>query len=310
MLKFSLFCGLLWCSVTSIAFALPLAKQSIAVLYPQIKEPYNQIFVSISQGIEQTFPGTTKILILDNSQDLDSIKRWLSQNQINAVIGLGRHALKFVLQLPQSYPSVVGAISLSSKQVNLSGISMLPSPHNLLQQLKKIQPNITSVHVVLNQQKQDWWLEQALLAAKQTEHKIVVHAVNNLTDSAQQYHHLLKQLNSQTEAIWLLADRNIMDSAIMRNILEVAWDRELFIFSNLMPDVQRGALFAMYPDNVAMGKSLARMLTEQLAQPKPEVNLQFLSDLLTIVNLRTAKHIGLHFSKSEQQSFDLVYPVQ
>jgi putative tryptophan/tyrosine transport system substrate-binding protein len=310
-IKLVLLCSMpIYAYAKNAALTLPVNEQTIAVLYPQIKAPYHQIFASITDGIQQAFPGTTKTLQLEQQQDLASITTWLTQNKISAVISLGSHALKFVPALQAHYPVIVGATSLSSNQANLTGISMLPSPHMLLVQLKKLQPKISHVHVVLNQQKQDWWLEQAIAASKLSEHQLVVHSVTDLVGSAQQHRQVLQQVNSNTEALWLVSDHSIMDSAIMRNILEIAWDRELLVFSNMLADVQRGALFSMYPDNLAMGKSLALQLIEQLTQAKPSNKLQFLSDLLTIVNIRTAKHIGLHFTKSELQSFDLLYPVQ
>ncbi|NMH64604.1 ABC transporter substrate binding protein [Shewanella salipaludis] len=281
-----------------------------AVLYPRIKEPYNQVFANITEGIAENFKGEIKTFKFENDTNIAEIRFWIAENNISSLIALGSNGLKFARQLKDELPLVVGAVNIATEPTEFSGISMTPAPMLLLSQMARIVPNVSKVHVIYQKKKQAWLIGAALDAARQTGLSLIPHPVDDLLESAHNYRKLLTELNSDSEALWLISDNSIMDQAVMRDILEVAWQRKLYIFSNRLPDVKRGALFSMYPDNKALGSSLARMLMEKLQHPEHEEKIILLADLLTAINLRTAKHLGLYFNKSEQQDFELIYPMQ
>jgi putative ABC transport system substrate-binding protein len=68
--------------------------------------------------------------------------------------------------------------------------------------------------------------------------------------------------------------------------------------------VPKGALFALFPDNNAMGRRLAQLLRE----PAPAAaRLLPLEQLDTAINIRTADHLGLGLSAADAR-FDMVFP--
>ena len=65
----------------------------------------------------------------------------------------------------------------------------------------------------------------------------------------------------------------------------------------------------MYPDNVGMGRTLGRMVS----QSKEAENLKIsgalpLPDLLIAVNVRTADRLGPEITSRQKRAFDLVFP--
>ncbi len=310
LLKITRFLAVIFSVVLSFGVRAADGELTVAVLYPQIKEPYNQVFENITLGIGQTVPGWVKTLVLTDDTDQDAVTGWLRERKADGVITLGSRAMAFAPTLAAHYPVVIGAVNLTSNENALPGISMLPAPYNLLQQLKTLQPEITRVHVVIQPGQQDWWLAHAKSAAQKLNLTLIAHPVTDMGASARQYHSLLDNLNPKSEALWLASAPAIMDGAIVLDVLDVAWQRKLTVFSNRLSEVKRGALFSLYPDNVGMGASLANKLLRNMQDPKSSTEITLLSDLKSILNVRTAKHIGLHFSKSELRNFDLIYPAQ
>ena len=87
-------------------------------------------------------------------------------------------------------------------------------------------------------------------------------------------------------------------------VLRAAWDRNLVVFSSNPSHVPKGALFALFPDNNAMGRHLA----QQLRKPaSASARLLPLEQLDTAINIRTADHLGLGLSAGDAR-FDMVFP--
>ncbi|NRD74093.1 ABC transporter substrate-binding protein [Shewanella sp. VB17] len=285
------------------------SSNPIAVLYPEIREPYNQIFVNITSGIEAEYGAQVKVFKLTNSTPINDVNKWLARHQISSVITLGNKGLSIAKQLKKDITVIVGAVKMAAKPGELNGISMFPSPKTVMQEMSSLVPNINKVHFILHPNKQQW-LQPWITSAEAVGITLMLHKAKDLAESATQYRDLLKTLDHKTEALWLVSDQAIMDPAIMANILEQAWEKNLTVFSNSLADVKRGALFAMYPDNHAMGKSLAKLLSKTLLHPNDPPAVILLTDTLIAINQRTAKHLGLYFNKAKQQDFGLVYPLR
>lgn len=285
------------------------SSDPIAVLYPEIREPYNQIFVNITLGIEKEYGTKVKVLKLTKKTDINDVNKWLAQHQISGVITLGSKGYSIAQQLKKEIAVVVGAVRIAATSGELNGISMFPSPQTVLQEMRRLIPTINKVHFILNPNKQQWLLPW-IKSAEQVGVQLTLHEAKDLTESATRYRDLLNVLDHKKEALWLMSDRAIMDPAIMSDILEQAWEKNLTVFSNSLADVKRGALFAIYPDNHAMGRSLAKALAKVLLHPNDAPGIILLTDTLIAINQRTAKHLGLYFNKAKQQDFGLVYPLQ
>ncbi len=298
-----MFCA---CLQYTVAFA---ASKPIAVLYPEIREPYNQIFVNITSGIKKENGSEVYVFRLKKDTDIEEVKRWLTRHQISAAITLGSKGFIIAKELVDLLPVVVGAVRTAAEKGPLNGISMIPDPKIVLLEMKQLTPKINKVHFIYNPNKQKWLLPW-MKAAEQVGIELMAHTAKDLSESASQYRDLLRELNPNNEAIWLVSNPLLMDPAIMADILEQAWEGNLTVFSSKMTDVKRGALFAMYPDNHAMGSSLAKLLAHVSQYPTHQPEIVLLTDTLITINLRTAKHLGLYFSKTKQLEFDLIYPLQ
>lgn len=284
----------------------------VAVLYPDIREPYRGVFLRIISGIEEGLKTSVRQLPLAAGGDLDELERRLKSERTQVVIALGRGGLKVAEQLREKWPVVVGAVLFSATPdtTGLTGISLTPDPEVLFDWLRTLSPEVKRITVIYNRGNGDGRIGEAQEAAKR--HGLILNALpaENIREAATLYRSFLQRLSENSEALWLPQDDSVLDeTALLPVILKEAWDKNLVVFSSTPDHVKKGALFSLYPDNVGMGRRLATMALEQLQARRPKVsNIQPLRDLLIAVNLRTAEHLGLQFARHDRRKFDLVFP--
>ena len=303
---------------------------NLAVLYPEIREPYRQVFLSIAEGVSDKYAGSTTLMSLEKGESADVINRRLKKHNIDAVITLGRRGLKVIESLPSAMPKavVVGGVVVHPNGHGLSGISLTPSPERLLSTLLKLQPKVKNIYVIYQPGPGEWLIRRAKKASKSLGLTLTMLPANDIHEQATQYRRLLGDMKRETDALWVSHDSSRLDKSIMRMVLEKSWRRKLTIFSSNLVDMKRGVLFSLYPDNHAMGESLANMIVSMektmhlapgaIQQPIADQGRQSISnfgispvrDLLTAVNVRTANHIGLHFNKKQRSEFGMSYPPQ
>lgn len=282
----------------------------IAVLYPNIREPYQGVFLKIISGIEEGIKAPVKRYPVDEAESLSTIESQLAREPPKAIIALGRGGLVAAEKLGNKWPIVVGAVlgTANSNTQNFSGITLEPDPDILFHWLNTLTPAVKRVTVVYNQKHGAQSMARAREAAKA--HGLALNALpaENLRVAAGLYRNFLNESAASSEALWLLQDETTLDeNALLPVILKEAWDKNLVVFSSTPDHVKKGALFSLYPDNVGMGRSLAALALEQAAQAKSRT-MQPLRDLLVAVNLRTAEHLGLRLPSHERHKFDMVFP--
>ncbi|EDZ67555.1 hypothetical protein NOC27_882 [Nitrosococcus oceani AFC27] len=283
---------------------------AIAVIYPDIREPYRGIFLKIIKGIENKLKKTVKIYPLEKDYDIEAVKYYLRKAQIQGVIVLGSRGLSAAKDLQFMFHVVVGAVLISPNGEDLTGISLTPDPAILFQKLLEIDPRIKRITLIYNRDQTEWLIERAVKAARFYSIEINTFPVENIREAATLYRDILQHLEEGKDAIWLPQDSTIDEQAILPLILKKSWERNLAVFSSNLAHIPRGALFALYPDNERMGQSLAALALEEIKNNKRSIGIIPLRDLLTAVNTRTADHLGLNLTSRMKQNFDLSFPAR
>ncbi len=285
---------------------------SIAVLYPEIREPYRSVFSRITDGIRKQSRIRVETYQLREELDVNNLQAWLQSEHSKVIIALGHRGLKAAQRLENKPPVVVGAVLLppGARKNGVSGISLTPDPGMLFARLKSLQPQVRRVTVIYDPGRNEGLIRLARTAAKAQGLELVTIKAANLSEAAPIYREILSNRKSGTDAIWLPQDPNTVDDRIILPlILKEAWNNKLVVFSSNPAHVKRGVLFALYPDNFALGRSLARLALSQLnhnAHPGP--GIATLKDLLVAVNLRTADHLELKITSQQRREFDLTFP--
>lgn len=282
----------------------------LVVLYPDIPEPYRGVFTSIIDGIKQHPNATIKPYALGKNPDLQALNGWLRSQQASGIIALGQRGMDTALALRTTTPIVVGAVLLTTElsASNLSGISLATDPGKLFSELLILAPHVKRVHVVYEPKRNAALVEQARIAAKAQGLELRTYESTDTASAAQAYLDMFKLGKSNVDALWLPPDDSAEDSAIQAEILRQAWDLRLPVFSTNPVHVKRGVLFALYPDTIALGRSLAAKATWRTLGTENTNHIGLLTDVLLAANLRTADHLDLTINSSTRRRFTLVFP--
>lgn len=284
-----------------------IGKGSIAVLYPNVEAPFRSAFTSIIQGIEERTRLRVRSYPVDPKVDTAELNSTLRHNNTRVVIALGRQGLNATAGLDREITVLAGGVLLLSDAENVAGISLTPDPALLFSRLRALLPDLRRVIVVYDPQKSDWLIRLARDAARAQGLELQAHVANELGKAAQLYPQLFASADNRRDAVWLPHDSTtVEESIILPMVLRESWNSGVPLFSSNVLHVKKGALFAMGPNNVELGRALASSAMGVINGDGKRRGLTPLRDLQTAINVRTANHMGLNLSS--QHRFDYVYP--
>ena len=297
-----------WCAICAPVFA----ESKIGIIVPELRAPFNKIFESVADGVDDKLGRRTTRLILEKDYSPSRISNWVSANNIDAVITLGSRGKKASAYLPSEMPRVLGGlISAPSPTDSHPGLALTPNPRAMFALLKELDPSRTKVVVVYNPLKYQWLIDLAKRQAANNGVQLVEYKATDLKQAAIIYNEIFNESPLNKTALWLLQDRTVVDSkVVLPFILEKTWQKDMIVFSSALGHVSKGVLFAMYPNNKKHGEQLADMLMQvQVGSTKYGNRIFPSTGLQKAINSRTAEHLGIKRSKSQLREFDVVFPV-
>jgi putative ABC transport system substrate-binding protein len=288
------------------------AAGQVAVVYPDIGEPYHSVFEQIISGVEDRTGGRVASYPVGTESDYAQLKDSLRRQGVRVVIALGLQGVKFAATLDRDTGVVAGGI-VSPVESELRGApvnSLSPDPSLLFARLKTLMPGARRVHAVYEPRQSGWLIRLAREAARAQGLELVAHEVQDLRGAANAYQDIFATSDARRDAIWLLQDTvGAEGGVVLPLVLQEAWNRNLTVFSSNFGHVRRGALFSLYPDNVGLGRHLAGSAESFLTSGGyDESGLILLRDVQMAINLRTASHLGMR--PGRKQDFGMVFPEQ
>lgn len=295
----------LWCFVV---FASQAAlAEPIGVIFPDIGEPYRQIFAEIIDGVEDQARQRVKSYPVGNNADIGELSANLKRNGTKVVIALGRQGLKAAATLEPQFNVVVSGVPPLPEGERQVGVLMTPDPSLLFSQLKILVPSARRVIVVYNPLHNEWLVKLARDAARSQGLELVTLEARDLGSAARLYESAFANADARTDAVWLPIDQTtVEESTIMPIVLREAWNRNIAVFSSSRPHVKRGVLFALYPDNLELGRMLGSLALSSMAGDARRGVIPA-KGALNALNLRTALHIGLNPNQKVLRSFQEVH---
>lgn len=288
------------------------SSRAIAVLYPDIGEPYRSVFTKIVQGIEERVRGTVAGIAIGANPNQQEIINELRRQDVRVVIALGRNGLKVAANLDRGIDIVVGGVvSVPEAEArNFTVSSLAPDPALLFARLQSFQPATKRVFVVFDPGQNAWLMRLAKNAASARGMELTAYEATDLKTALLHYQSIIAAMEAGRDALWLPLDTTtVHDASVLPLVLQEAWGRNLTIFSSNVAHVRRGALFSLYPDNMEVGRHLAEQALGYLAQGSPPRGMMPLKSVLLAVNIRTASHLGIDIA-GKQAKFDLIFPEQ
>lgn len=296
----------------AVAGARGASPSTVAVLYPETSAPYRQLFAEILGGIERGLPAeTVRAHALPATPDAAALRRWLDQQAPVVVVTLGRAPTETYEKTGLKTPQVIGALDASPQtRPNVAGVGLAVDPALLFGTLQLLTPEKRRVWVVFDPAYDRWLIALAQTAAAARNLKLEPLEAGDLRESARQFLRILDTADPATDAIWLVADAGIIDSeTILPLVIEKSWQRRLPVFSNSLAHVRRGVLFALYPDNISLGRRLAELSLQALRTPDARAGIEVLRAVKRALNLKVVGHLELDVPPDIERQFDLVLPV-
>lgn len=285
---------------------------TIAVIYPDIGEPYRSVFAQIIGGIEDKAKGRVTNFAVGPNVDVGELNNSLRRQDTRVVIALGRQGVKVASALDSNIGVVVGGVLTAPEKEarNLQVNSLSPDPALLFSRLKGMMPKVRRVFAVYDPRQNAWMMRLAKEAARAHGLEFVAYEAQDLRSAMNAYQQILADVDSSKDALWLPQDSiTVEESSVLPMVLQESWSRNLAVFSSSFGHVRRGVLFSLYPNNVELGRHLAGSALGFLVSGENEAaSVLPLREVLMAINLRTAKHLGLNASR--QQGFDMSFPEQ
>jgi len=287
-------------------------EDRIAVIYPDIGDPYREIFTKIIEGVEDKLGARVASHPVRADTDVRVLKASLMRQNTKVVIALGRQGMKAATELGGGIGVVVGGV-LTVPENEARGqpvVSLSPDPALLFARMKALMPATKRVLVVYNPAVNGWLIKLAKEAARAQGLELVAHEAQDLRSAVMLYQEIFSAANGHSDVLWLPQDSTTVEErSILPLVLQESWNKNIAVFSSNASHARRGVLFSLYPDNVALGKSLAGLAQDILASGDYGTRGMLpLRDVQSVVNLRTAKHLG--FNPGSQQGFDTILPEQ
>ncbi len=294
----------------SASSALLAADGEIAVIYPDIGEPYRQIFDSIVAGIDARVGAPVAKFPVRSDTNVTDVKEALKRQNIKVAIALGRQGMQLATSLNNGIEIIVGGVLTvpDSETRSQTVISLVPDPALLFAQIKSLLPNTKRIYVVYDPTLNGWLMKLAKEAAHAQGLELVLHEAQDLRSAVKLYNSVFSVANRGRDVLWLPQDSTtVEESSVLPMVLQESWNHNIAVFSSNSALVRRGVLFSLYPDNLALGKTLGGLALGVL-QSRDYVRLgrMPLREVQSAINLRTAKH--LEIDPSRLKNFDSTFP--
>lgn len=286
-------------------------RSGIAVLFPETTQPFASVFSKIADGIDQQAGGRVRRYPVPSSGEPPDLGAQLKRNGAKVVIALGRPGVQAAQGLDREIPVIVGGVSSlgAADSKVMHGISLIPDPALLFQQVKALMPGLKRITVVHNPQQNEWIMALARDAAKAQGLELSVQIVKDLASTAHSYENVFAAADPRRDAVWIPHDTSAgTEETIIPLVLNASWNYNVPVFSSSFLHVKKGVLFALIPNNFEMGKSLANMAISQLNGEPRKPGLIPLRDVSGGLNRRAAAHLGIALSTQQLNAFEYIYP--
>lgn len=284
--------------------------RAIAVLQPEIGEPFRSVFTQIVDGIEARTQAPVPVFPIGPNSATEQLAGELRRRDTRVLIALGRQGLRAATAVDGGLAIVAGCV-LSVPESEVRGYSvytLAPDPALLFAHLRDLLPAVRKISVVYDPHQNDWLVRRAREAAHAQGLELVALEARDLPAALRLYPPLLTTADPAHDAVWLPQDSTtVEDSAVLPLVLKEAWNRGFPVFSSNLSHVKRGALFALYPDNGELGGTLADAALRRLAGAKAADGVLPLQDVRAAINTRTAQHLGIVLGP-RLASYGLAFP--
>jgi putative ABC transport system substrate-binding protein len=251
------------------------------------------------EGFKRAYKGP--VIDFDMSQAGDKLGE-LRASHPAVVLAVGVHAAKAAAEgfadLPVVYCMVLDPAINGISGSNVTGVTLAIPVKRQLEAFRQLLPSLNRLGVVFSPGKTASLIEEARSASAALGVSLVTEAVQR----SDQVPDALAHLAGKVEGLWLPPDATVVTKDTFRLALELSLARKLPLMVFNSQFVKAGALFALSPDYGASGAEAARLARLVLSGKKPgEIPIEPARGTL-VINVATAKTLGLELPPSVLKS--------
>lgn len=287
----------------------PALSRDVELYYSQSNSAYQAVVdqmvtATVDQLTDNNFVATT--FALSNNR-IEAIRR-LRASQNNLVIALGREA--YVLAAQHVEPSrLIGvgvALGIDDPDTEATGLDLVPDARPAFETLRQLSPGTNRVVVIGRRGIDDEYLSRARREARRQGLELAIHYADDATDAASMVWNVLNYGNPVSDALWVTNGYSLLDERLVwPRLIEEAWSRQFFIFSNTLEHASLGAIFALYPSPENISTNIASIVVRKIAGEP--VGVENITQVNRALNLRHARHQGLRIGERVVEDFDAVF---
>jgi putative ABC transport system substrate-binding protein len=285
--------------------SLTAAAVELVIVYPQVREPFAQVFEEIVRGAEDGYEQQVQRVAMSENQSPVDFVHVLDRQ--SPVLVLGNRLARQVSQHNTQHKVIVGAVNGEFNQV--FGISLTPSFEAISNKLSSLVPKVKKIHVITKPENTALDFDLVAGISLHKGYRVVIHEAEDIRSAAAVYRKLVETLD-QDDAVWILPNGSFVNNAMLSILLQASWEKHFVVFSSNPIHVKRGALFSVYPNNYKMGLSLGRLAQTVAKDRVANRQMQPLNDVFVTLNERTSNHLGISLTDDLRANIDLVLPAR
>jgi len=282
-------------------------RAEVTVVYPLVREPYSNVYRDFVTGIRQAYPGKVNEYPINSHFSASLLFSGAERESQRAVIALGNKSLEAVVSAGVDVPILAAVTQIDENYSVNGGIVLEADAEIFLSRLLELFPQAGAVHVVYDPSRHQALMDAAAIYLKKRNVLLNSVRATDLRGSALAFRGIVKQAR-RGDAIWLMSDASLIDGTLLKLVLDTAWDKKLAVFSSNPVFVKRGALFAIYPDNIGIGYRLGKMAHEITSGKRKTAAMETLRDVKVAFNERTGNHIGVKLTSQSRANIEFFLP--
>lgn len=258
---------IIWAFITFPAIAYTQPDTLVIQSFPVT--PYDEVV----QGFQAACSCEITRLVLSESST-DDLPRLIQSDQHDLILAVGQHAFNAVKQLKNQAIIVTMVLHPeidSTRNPNVSGVAMIPSPNIMITKLLNTLPEIRSIGTVYDPAHSQSLVDQGKAAAQNLGVQLVARPVH----SSRAIPKALRELGKNCDAFWMLPDITVITPDTIESILLFSLDNGIPILTFSEKYLNIGAFmsvgFTPYDIGLQAGE-MAKKIRKQDKVVKPGIS--------------------------------------
>lgn len=274
---------------------------TIAIIQPYNISAYYEAVEGFTEQLRRQLQQDFQTVVYESPEGLYSAmkQRQLTANVpgIDLILTVGTQATaevsKQITEIPIVFTMVLDPERTVQDTQNVVGVSVNIPVELQFGMIKEVLPTAKDIGVIYDPGRNARFIEDSARIAAQFGLRLKQFPVTSQKDIPA----ALEQVSKEADVLWGIVDNTVYTSQTARSIIQTTWKKQLPFIGTSEAYVKAGALWALVFENKDIGRQSA-MLASQILSGTSAASLQetIPRKIGWIINLRTAKLIGVEFS--------------